>query len=405
MKENKKILVVSFQSLTQESAGGMARLGYYVSEQIFQKGILKKFIVFSKGKFTTSFPSEPVSNMAKYVLFAINKLNKFLNVPDYKFRLIQEHIFDIMCQKHITTDISILFTTNTHLERTFKKAKKLGIEIIYVPANPEENYINKIILEENITLGITKPDPYTYAPRVDFFNRSIKYVDTVIGTYPTVYSTYKSSEHSYNVLQINGHLKPDFKKYTLEKKNIGQVFTVVYVASTVALKGLQYLLHAWAKLMSKHSDDNLQLRVVGRIDNTLDAYFQENFNELKNVQLLGRVQDVSEELKKSDLCVVPSLTDGGPYVALEAAHFGIPVVLTENCGSAELLSRPPSGCITIPIRDIDAIKKAILWAYHNREEAKQLGINAKSQLDNYNMSDFIVEIAGYLENKHNKLTG
>lgn len=402
MKENKQILVVSFQSLTKNSAGGMARLGYYLSEQLHKRGILKKFIIFSKGKFQTPFPSAPVSSWAKYFLFIINKLNRLIKLPDYKFRLLQEHLFDMFCCKHIDNSISILFTTNAHLKRTFKKAKQLGIKIIYVPANPEENYINELISAENKRLGITQPDPYTYTPRINFYNQSIKYIDTVIGTYPTVFSSYNKSQQPYKVIQINGHLKPDFTPHHFEKKETNKKLNVIYIGTTVPLKGLQYLLHAWKELMQTNHADNLQLNIVGRIDSALDKYISTHFKELDNVQFLGRVSDISNELKKSDLCIVPSLTDGGPYVALEAAHFGIPVVLTENCGSSELLSKHPSGCITIPIRDVGAIKQSIIWALNNREEAKQLGINAKQQLDNYNMNDFIVTIADYLEKEHNK---
>ena len=55
MKKKKKILVVSFQSLTANSAGGMARLGYYLSEELHKRGLLKELIVHSKGKNTCSF--------------------------------------------------------------------------------------------------------------------------------------------------------------------------------------------------------------------------------------------------------------------------------------------------------------------------------------------------------------
>lgn len=397
MQDNKKILVVSFQSLTKNSAGGMARLGYYLSDILHKQGVLKYFVVYSKGKHQTLFPSVPVSGIAKYYLFLLNKLNRFIKLPDHKFRLIQEYLYDVFCQKHITPDISILFTTNAHLKRTFKKAKKLGIKIIYVPANPEENYINELVSEEYKRLGISKVDPYTYKPRLDFYNESIVYVDKVVGTYPTVYRSYAATDKQYEVIHIDGHLKPDFKPYIYKDRPIGETLNVLYIATTVPLKGLQYLLHAWQELMLEPHADKLQLHIIGRIDPTLNKYFDKHFNNIKNVRFLGRVEDITPELTTKDVCVVPSLTDGGPYVALEAAHYGIPVILTDNCGSSELLSREPSGCMIIPIRDVEAIKKSINWIYNNRTEAKEMGKNAKKQLDNYSMEDFIAQLATYLQ--------
>ncbi len=397
MSRKGNILVTSFQSLTPKSAGGMARLGYYVSDQLHRRGLLRNFVVYSKGKFDTAFPSIPVSPISRYYLFALNKLNKIFKVPDHKFRLIQEKLYDKLCAKRLTGDIKILFTTNAHMYRTFTKAKKLGIPIIYVPANPEEHFIFDLVTEENAKLGIKSLDAYNYLPRLHFYNDSISLVDTIIGTYPTVYKSYKEYSNQYDLVEITGHLKPDFKDYQLEDKPISEELKVVYVATTVVLKGLQYLLEAWKLLKQEHPDKKLQLYIVGNIETPIKNFINENYAGLQDVTYTGRIPDVAAFLKDKDLSVVPSLTDGGPYVALEAAHYGIPVILTNNCGSAELLSRNASGCIVIPIRDAKAIRDKILWAYNYREEAKQMGINAKKNLDSYDMDELIMGITDYLE--------
>ncbi len=399
MPVEKKILVTSFQSLTKDSAAGMARLGYLVSKELYTKGILKYFVVHSKGKFSTPFPSLPVTFSSRLLLFLLNKLNKLIKLPDHKFRLLQEHAYDIFCSAHIKRDIGVLFTTNAHLRRTFRKAKRYNITIVYVPANPEENYIYNLVTEENQKLGIQSTDPYTYRPRLDFYNQSIQYVDTVIGTYPTVYNTYKEANGNYEVLQINGHLKPDFQAYDLQPKSSGGVFKVIYIASTVALKGLQYLLEAWKLLTEATTDLPIKLYVVGKIDKTVQSHIDKHFIQLQKVNFVGRVPDVTAYLKDKDIAVVPSLTDGGPYVALEAAHYGLPVIITENCGSAELLSRGKGGCKIVPIRNPERIKEEILWAYNNREASIEMGRNAKEILDNYQPEEFVVEIANYLENR------
>ena len=399
MSKKGNILVTSFQSLTLKSAGGMARLGYYVSDQLHRRGLLRNFVVYSKGKYDTAFPSIPVSPLSRYYLFFLNKLNKIIKLPDHRFRLIQERLYDKLCAKRLTSDIKILFTTNAHMLRTFTKAKSLGITIIYVPANPEEHFIFNLVNEENEKLGIKSIDPYNYLPRLHFYNNSISLVDTIIGTYPTVYKTYKEYSNDYELVEITGHLKPDFKDYKLESRPITEKLKVVYVATTVVLKGLQYLLEAWQLLMQEHPDKKLQLYIVGNIETPIKNYINKNYADLQNVTYTGRIPDVAAFLKDKDLSVVPSLTDGGPYVALEAAHYSIPVILTENCGSAELLSRNASGCIVIPIRDAQAIRDKILWAYNYREEAKQMGINAKKNLDSYDMDELIMGLTDYLEQR------
>ncbi len=398
MPNKKKILVVSFQSLTVNSAGGMARLGYYLSEELHKRGLLEKFIVHSKGKFETSFPSIPVSKWSRAYLFMLNKWSVKAKVSAHKFRLIQEHIFDWFCAKQLSNRTGILFTTNAHMRRTFAKAKKKGIPIIYIPANQEENIIYDLVTHEHERMHLDTIDAYTYLPRLKFYNDSIKYVDTIIGTYPTVYDSYiKAKNNHSNVVQITGHLKPDFKPYEMEERPDSKVFRVGYLAHTVVLKGLQYLLEAWESLMKEHDEKDIVLNIAGYIEPKLKAYIDKRFEGLAQVNYLGRIPDVPDFFKNTELFVIPSLAEGGPYTALEAALYGVPVLITDNCGSAELLGRVESGCEVIPIKDAKSIKEKIEYFYNNKDVAKQMGLNAKHNLDSYSMDHLFVDVADYLE--------
>lgn len=404
MKTAKKILVVSFQSLTANSGAGMARLGYYLSEVLDKKGILENFIVYSKGKFTTTFKSSPVSYWSRHILFVLNKLDKSFHFSPHKFRYVQEIIFDILCVSRITKDTGILFVTQPYLPRTFRKAKKMGIEIIFIPANPEENYICHIVTEEKSKLKLSGDDAYTYPKRISLFNQSVNYIDKIIGTYPTVYETYRTSNYKGEVIKMIGHLKPDFKPLTiLSKEPAKGTFIVGYLAHTVALKGLQYIMQAWEQLVNEHPDYDIKLIIAGKIDAGISAYIHNKFGSLEKVEIIGRVPDVGDFFKQLHLFVVPSLIDGGPYTALEAAHYAVPVLITENCGSAELLSRNESGCMIVPIRNAESIKNSIEWAYNNREASVKMGMNAKYNLDSYRMDELITDVANYLEGHLNKI--
>ncbi len=398
MKKNKKILVASFQSLTANSGAGMARLGYYLSEVLDKKGILQEFIVYSKGKFTTTFKSSPVSPLSRYILFILNKLNGYLHFAPHKFRYWQEYIYDMLCVSKINADTGLLFVTQPYLRRTFKKAKRLNIPIIFIPANPEENFIRNIIIEEQAKLGFVAEDAYTYPKRIALFNRSITYIDKIIGSYPTVYDTYSQSSYRGEVIKMIGHIKPDFKPVSItEKRASSGSFKIGYLAHTVALKGLHYLLDAWKLLKIQYPEYDIQLYIGGKVDTNIKNYINTHYKGLADVYYLGRIPDVPAYLETLDLFVVPSLIDGGPYTALEAAHYAVPVLITENCGSAELLSRNETGCMIVPIRDAEAIKEKMTWAYNNRDVIAMMGMNAKYNLDTYRMDELITDIANYLE--------
>lgn len=394
MSDNKKILVISFQSLTEHSAGGMAKLGYFVSQKLHEAGVLKKFIVYSKGKYTTNFPSEPVSPKSRYYLFLLNRLNKKLHFPAYKFRLIQEKLFDRLCKRHITNDVSLILTTNAHMPHTLRKANAKGIPIIYIPANQEENWINELILNEKKKLGITTTDAYTYPPRIQYYNRAIKYIDTVVGTYNTVYNSYKSVKGNFDTVQVSGHIKPDFKPLKNSEKVQNKTFIVGYLAHTVVIKGLQYLVEGWEQLQKKHPDYDIELQIAGYIQPELKAYIDKRYPALQKVKYLGYLSSVSDFYESIDTFVVPSLSEGGPYTALEAAHYKVPVIITNNCSSSELLGN--DGCITITTGDANAICNSISLLYNDGDKAVSIGEEGNKRLEAYSTDSFYTKTAEYL---------
>lgn len=403
MNKTGKILVVSFQSLTATSGLGMARLGYSLSAELHKRGLLKTFIVHSKGKFDTPFPSEPVSFFSRYYLFVLNKINRLLNLKPHVGRFIQEVLFDWFCAMKINPSIQVLFVTQPYLKRTLRKAKSLGIKTILLSGTPEDNYIYDIVNEENKKIGSKEIDAYTYDRRNRYFNQSMKYLDIAVGFFPNVYKTYAESKtFKGKSLQLAGHITPDFPHFDLtDKKPSSGKFTVGFLSYTVVLKGLQYLLEAWQNIMAEPGKEDMQLIIGGPVNPVMKSYISKHYAEVKNVTYTGQVNDIPAFMQGLDLFVVPSLIDGGPLTALEAAHYAVPVLITDNSGSCVLISRGEGGGYVIPIRDAEAIKEKILWAYNHKEQNAQFGLNAKQNLDNYSFDEYIVRLSDYLQTELN----
>jgi len=390
-------MIVSFQSLTAKSGAGMARVGYLLSAELNKYGILNKFIVHSKGKYNTPFHSEPVSFFSRYYLFALNRFNKFLKIRQHKLRFIQELLFDWFCAFRIDNSLTHLVATQPHLKRTFRKAKRKGIEVIYIPGTQEDNYMYDIVSEEKRKMNVIEEDAYTYPARIKHYNDSIQYVDKVICTSLNIYNSFVNSSYHGEVIKVIGYLKPEFSPVAINKQ-LGKIFKVAYVAHTVMLKGLQYLMEAWHDIMKEEGSDDMMLYIGGTIDKPVKEYIDAKFDKIKNVQYTGHIADVPSFLKDKDLFVVPSLVDGYPVTAFEAAHYAIPVIITENCGAYELLDRNNSGCWIIPIRDAAAIKKQILSAAADKAGTILKGEYAKYNIESYSTDDFITELSSTLIN-------
>ena len=71
--------------------------------------------------------------------------------------------------------------------------------------------------------------------------------------------------------------------------------------------------------------------------------------------------------------VLPSRYDPWPLVITEAASAGLPVICTEDCGSAVELIRPFYNGLTIPSDDIPALADAMCWMHEHESELPEMG--------------------------------
>lgn len=387
----KKILVTSFESLTATSAGGIGHLGFHLAKELHRRGILQEFVVSAKGKFTTTFPSAPVSVTSRYYLFLLHRLEKLFRIKIFKSRHLQEVLYDWFCSFHLRSETGTLVTTTPYLYRTFKKARKRGIPIYFIPGNPEDNLIAQLVVEENEKYGISEDDAYTYAPRLSHYNKSLPLVDRIVTYSALMEESYRKRGYGEKLISVRGYLKPDFRKSTSAYKAPTR-FKVAFLAFTVLLKGLQYVLEAWKEL--QHLD--MELHVGGPIDDNVRRIIDERYATLKNVVYTGKVTDIPTFFSDKSIYVLPSIIDGAPVTILEAMHCGLPVIVSDNCGTKDIVEEGVSGWV-IPNRNAKAIKEKIEHAYHDPQRTAQMGLYAKSVIDSYDMNDFVVCLADITE--------
>jgi glycosyltransferase involved in cell wall biosynthesis len=121
------------------------------------------------------------------------------------------------------------------------------------------------------------------------------------------------------------------------------------------VKGHAYLLRAFSML----DDPEAQLWLVG--DGVLRHSLQSLARELgieDRVTFWGRRHDVASLLSRSDLFVLPSLSESCPHALLEAMAAGVPVVATDVGGVPEIVQNGVTGRL-VPPRDANGLGDAI----------------------------------------------
>jgi glycosyltransferase involved in cell wall biosynthesis len=156
--------------------------------------------------------------------------------------------------------------------------------------------------------------------------------------------------------------------YPIQKQD--DVFRITYVGQITFRKGIQYLLEAFTKLNLPGSE----LLLVGGIDPRFRPILARYEGSFTHIPHLAHV-DLVKHYGQSSIFAIPSLADAFPLAVLEAMACGLPVIISQNTGTADLVREGEHGFI-VPIRDVEAIQKAICAAYESPDLLARLSTNA-----------------------------
>ncbi len=139
-------------------------------------------------------------------------------------------------------------------------------------------------------------------------------------------------------------------------------------------KGHRYFLQAFSELNKKYPT-SIAL-IIG--DGPLDEEIGKQVMNLKlegNVFLCGVRQDMKNIYNNIDCLVIPSLTEGLPYVLLEAMLCRVPVLATDVGGIPGLVTNEKTGYL-VPPGDVESLKIGMEKMLDNPEKSEEMAENA-----------------------------
>ena len=166
---------------------------------------------------------------------------------------------------------------------------------------------------------------------------------------------------------------------------------LAFVGSGFARKGLDTLLAAAAKAASQP-----RVIVVGR-DRASPRFaaLAATLGIAPQVTFSGGVEDVRPWYAAADALVLPTRYDPFPNVVLEALAMGLPALVSERCGAAEIVRDHESGYVTA-VNDSAALAARIdLLAASSTREA--LGIGARRAAEPYSFDAMAAKLVALYE--------
>jgi glycosyltransferase involved in cell wall biosynthesis len=157
------------------------------------------------------------------------------------------------------------------------------------------------------------------------------------------------------------------------------------VGRYVESKGHLELIKAWASMEPEPEDLVLVLVGYGPERERLDAY-SKSVDVGDSVILTGRRNDIPDLLSLMDLFVFPSHHEGFSGALLEAMGAGLGIVATPVGGNTDMIIDGETGLL-VPVRDSDAIQRAIELLVDDQDTRRALGSSASHKA----MEEFSLE--------------
>ncbi len=158
------------------------------------------------------------------------------------------------------------------------------------------------------------------------------------------------------------------------------------------IKGLDTLIPAFAGVARMRPDAVLVLAGYGEsgYEREVGQLIDEN-GVRERVRLTGPLFGADKEnaFAASDVFVLPSYTEAASISSIEALFFGLPVVITENCGLAREIAEVGAG-LMVP-KETEAVRDALIKVLSDPAAAAGMRRSAKSFADSDLMLDGIAK--------------
>lgn len=156
--------------------------------------------------------------------------------------------------------------------------------------------------------------------------------------------------------------------------------TFIFVGRLVTDKGINELVKAFVDINKRNVDTKLIL--VGSYEVELDALGSEIVSLIESnasIISVGFQNDVRPYLAISDVLTFPSYREGFPNVVMQAGAMGLPSIVTDINGCNEIVIEGENGLI-IPVKNIDALNKAMLTLLNSKETRETLKRNSRKMI-------------------------
>jgi len=292
-----------------------------------------------------------------------------------------DHLFDRMAARHLAQCDFFHFSNGAGLYSA-RRARQNGATVLCDQRTPYPDFERQIIREEYEKLGLKFNPPGVLA------DRRVK-AEYALADYFVIGSSFAKQSFvdvGYNpdrIFVVPYGTVIHCGDQTLPGDD--GCFRIIYVGQIVPRKGVHYLVQAFEELSLPASE----LALIGPAGEDMRPLVEEWVRRNPGITAPGSVPHVEliKHYRRGSVFVLPSVSEGLALVIGEAMAAGLPVIVTENTGSSEMVRRGINGFV-VPIRDVEALKESILRLYENPGLRRQMGKAARNRARSFSWQQY-----------------
>ena len=166
--------------------------------------------------------------------------------------------------------------------------------------------------------------------------------------------------------------------YPKEKFFDRKIMKLLFPSRIIKEKGIMELIKAC--LLLEEANIPIELYIAGKLDEGNRSSLNKNeidfLKKLKNIHLMGHIEDMRNLYEKIDIVVLPSWREGLSKALLEAAAMEKAIITTNVPGCKEIVKHMETGLL-VNVNNPHQIKENIMKIYNNPGLIKQFGKAAR----------------------------
>jgi hypothetical protein len=281
------------------------------------------------------------------------------------------HSFDRYAARKLREGADIFVGLSGSSLMSLKRAKSLGMTTVVERGSSHMLYQQQVLKEEYARIGLNFNETHPAVIEQELAEyEEADYISIPSEFVKRSFLQYGVSEHKL----IHNPYGVSLTQFNPEPKK-DNVFRVIQCGAVSLQKGIPYLLEAFTSLDLPNSELWLVGHVSDEIRPILDRFARPNIV----VHGSKPQAQLAWFYSQADVCCLMSVQDGFGMVLCQAMSCGLPLICTTNTGGDDLISEEREGFV-VPIRDVEALKKKLLWCYENRKDCQEMGKAARQKV-------------------------